>query len=273
MELIQQALDKAKKQREAVAAQQKQIAPDPAVGKPVATNDIAYSQTQKVEISTDDLLHNRVVAGVQNDPRADVFKILRTKVLQRMRSRGANVLAITSPLCGSGKSLISANLAISIAMDAKYSVLAVDMDFRRPELHNYFGLSPEYGLCDYFDGNKSISDILIHPAGLEYLVILPTGGSLVRSSDLLSTPKMLELANELKHRYPDRIVVVDLPPLLQTDDAMMFLPNVDACLLVVAEGENTIDDVQRSIDLIDESKFMGTILNKSVEENLPDYYY
>jgi capsular exopolysaccharide synthesis family protein len=270
MELIQQALDKAKKQRDAVAAQQK---PDPVLGKPVATDRIAYSHTQKIEISTDELLQNRVVAGVQNDPRADIFKILRTKVLQRMRSKNANVLAITSPLSGSGKSLISANLAISIAMDAKYSVLVVDMDFRRPELHNYFGLSPEHGLCDYFDGNKSIAEVLIHPAGLESLVILPTGGTLVRSSDLLSTPKMQELANELKHRYPDRIVVVDLPPLLQTDDAMMFLPNVDACLLVVAEGENTADEVRRSIDLIDETKFMGTILNKSVEENLPDYYY
>jgi Mrp family chromosome partitioning ATPase len=157
-------------------------------------------------------------------------------------------------------------------MDANYSVLLVDMDFRRPTIHDYFGLSPQSGLCDFFDGKKSISDILIHP-GLEALVILPTGGSLVRSSDLLSTPKMIELANELKHRYPDRIVVIDLPPLLQTDDAMIFMPNVDACLLVVAEGENTVDDVQKSIQLIDETKFMGTILNKSVEENLPDYYY
>lgn len=271
MELIQQALEKAKKQRDAVAAQQGKTLPTK--GKPVATDDITYSQTQKVDISMDQLLHNRVIAGVQNDPRGDVFKILRTKVLQRMRSKDSNVLAITSPVSGSGKSLISANLAISIAMDAKYSVLVVDMDFRRPELHNYFGLSPEHGLCDYFDGTKSIADVLIHPAGLESLVILPTGGTLVRSSDLLSTPKMLELANELKHRYPDRIVVVDLPPLLQTDDAMMFLPNVDACLLVVAEGENTADEVRRSLDLIDETKFMGTILNKSVEENLPDYYY
>lgn len=271
MELIQQALDKAKKQRDAVAVKQGKTTHS-GKGKPVKTDEIAYSQTQKVKVSTDELLQNRIVAGVQNDPRGDVFKILRTKVLQRLRAKDSNVLAITSPVSGSGKSLISANLAISIAMDANYSVLLVDMDFRRPTIHDYFGLSPQSGLCDFFDGKKSISDILIHP-GLESLVILPTGGSLVRSSDLLSTPKMIELANELKHRYPDRIVVIDLPPLLQTDDAMMFMPNVDACLLVVAEGENTVDDVQKSIQLIDETKFMGTILNKSVEENLPDYYY
>jgi capsular exopolysaccharide synthesis family protein len=272
MELIQQALDKAKKQRDAAKeAQQNEVAAEAPKSESIATDEIAYTQTQNVEISKNELLQNRVVAAIQSDPRGDVYKILRTKVLQRMRARGSTVLAVTSPISGAGKSLTAANLAISIAMDANYSVLLVDLDLRHPEIHNYFGLSPEYGLGDYFNGDQSISDLLIHP-GLESLVILPAGRSLDRSSDLLSTPKMLELANELKHRYPDRIVVVDLPPLLQTDDALMFMPNVDACLLVVAEGENTTEEVQRSIELIDETKFLGTVLNKSVEENAPQYY-
>ncbi len=270
MELIQQALDKAKKQRDATA--QQVAATSKTDDDHVATKEISYSQTQQVETPPSVLLKNKLVAGIEDDPRGDVFKILRTKVVQRMRANGANVLAITSPVSGAGKSMTASNLAISIAMDANYSVLLADLDFRNPSIHQYFGLSPEYGLIDYFEGTQAISDILIHP-GLESLVILPAGRPLNRSSDLLTTPRMLELAKELKHRYSDRIVVVDLPPLLQTDDALVFMPNVDACLLVVAEGENSEDEVQRSIELIDESKFMGTVLNKSVEEDFSAAYY
>jgi len=271
MELIQQALDKAKKQREAVADSEQNENATISNSNVSATDNIKYSQTRVEKISNEELIRNRVVAGIADDPRNDVFKILRTKIIQRMRASESNVLAITSPVSGAGKSLTAVNLAISIAMDANYSVLLVDMDFRHPAVHNYFGLSPEYGLTDYFKGKKAISEILIHP-GMESLVILPAGRPLNRSSDLLSTPSMLELASELKNRYPNRIVVVDLPPLLQTDDAMMFMPNVDACMLVVAEGENTVDEVQKSIHLIDETKFIGTVLNKSTEEVMPAYY-
>ncbi len=270
MELIQQALDKAKKQRDATA--QQASASINLDNDRVATKEISYSQTRQVDTQPSVLLKNKLVAGIEDDPRGDVFKILRTKVIQRMRTTGANVLAITSPVSGAGKSLTASNLAISIAMDANYSVLLADLDFRNPSIHQYFGLSPEVGLIDYFEGGQTIPEILIHP-GLESLVILPAGRPLNRSSDLLTTPRMLELAKELKHRYSDRIVVVDLPPLLQIDDALVFMPNVDACLLVVAEGENTEDEVQRSIELIDENKFMGTVLNKSVEEDFSAGYY
>ncbi|MEQ1637421.1 MAG: P-loop NTPase [Methylococcales bacterium] len=236
----------------------------------VPIEDIAYQQTQIVQVDSQTLFNNRVIAAADEDPRADVFRILRTKVLQRMRSNNANVLAITSPTAGVGKSLVAVNLAVSIAMDSNYSVLLIDMDLRRPSIHQYFGLAPKFGLSDYCMDNKPIPELLINP-GIKSLVILPAGKPTRRSSELLSTTKMLDFAAELKDRYPNRIVIIDLPPLLATDDAMAFMPNVDACILVAAEGQSTKDELERSLRLIDEKKYLGTILNKSAEPQV-EYY-
>ncbi|NOT84690.1 MAG: P-loop NTPase [Methylococcaceae bacterium] len=239
--------------------------------KMVSIADIDYQQTQVVHVDSKTLLNNRVIAAVDDDPRADVFRILRTKVLQRMRSNNANVLALTGPTAGIGKSLVTVNLAVSIAMDSNYSVLLVDMDLRRPSIQQYFGLTPQFGLSDYCVDNKPIADLLINP-GIKSLVILPAGKPTRRSSELLSTTKMLNLVAELKDRYPNRIIIIDLPPLLATDDAMTVMPSVDACILVAAEGQTTQDELERSLRLIDEKKYLGAILNKSAEPQIDSYY-
>ncbi len=266
MERIKKALEKAQEQRQGLDS------PEPSSDNVDAgstseseAQQIDYSKTRNIVISEELLKQKRVIAAFDDDPRADIYKILRTKILQKMKANNWNLLAITSPKKGAGKSLTSVNLAMSIAMDANYSVLLVDLDLRNPSMHDYFGISAEPGLSDYFSGEKTIEELLVHP-GLEKMVVLPAGQPIHRSSELLSTPKMMELANELKQRYQDRIVIVDLPPLLHTDDALIFMPNVDACVLVVAEGENSEEEVQSSIQLIDKEKYMGSILNKSAEQ-------
>jgi len=263
MERIKKALEKAQQQRQDTIGQSPS-ADDNTEVVTHNTQEIEYSKSQNIAVSEELLRQNRVVAGLDDDPRSDLYKMLRTKVLQKMQANNWNVLAVTSPTRGAGKSLTAINLAISIAMDANYSVLLADLDLRSPSIHDYFGIPSESGLSDYFSGEKTISELLVHP-GLEKMVVLPAGRPIKRSSDLLSTPKMMELANELKQRYPDRIVVVDLPPLLQTDDAMVYMPNVDACVLVVAEGESSEDEVKKSIQMIDKNKYIGSILNKSAE--------
>jgi len=271
MERIKKALEKAQQQRQQAAGQQS-VSDEKNIEQRLDTAQIAYSKTRTIDVSEQLLKKNRIIAGLDDDPRSDIYKMLRTKVLQRMQMNDWNVLAVTSPSRGAGKSLTAINLAISIAMDANYSVLLADLDLRRPSIHDYFGMPAEPGLSDYFSGEKTISELLVHP-GLEKMVVLPAGRPIKRSSDLLSTPKMLELADELKQRYPDRIVVVDLPPLLQTDDAMIYMPNVDACILVVAEGESREEEIKKSIQMIDQDKFIGTVLNKSDEVKLADDAY
>lgn len=264
MERIQKALEKAHQQRQYILTQRPVELQKGEKSQPLSVDEISYKTTPTINISHEVLMKNRIVAALKNDPRSDLFKILRTKVLQKMRSENMNVLAMTSPTVGVGKSLMAINLAVSIAMDVNYSALLVDLDLRNPSVHKYFGLSPKLGMSNYFTEDRAVSDLLIHP-NLDSLVILPAGQPMKDSSELLSTPKMLNLSLELKNRYPDRIVVVNLPPLLNTDDAMAFIPNVDTCILVVSEGQTTKDEIEHSLQLIGEKKYLGTILNKSAQ--------
>jgi capsular exopolysaccharide synthesis family protein len=272
MERIHKALEKARHQRkDNVNVGGRMRINKPGYAKKAPVQEIKYTQTQTITVSDEALKEKRIVAHLKDSPAADLFKILRAKVLQRMNANRWNVLAVSSPTAGAGKSLTAVNLAISLAMEANHSVLLVDLDFRRPCIHEYFGISPDKGLVDYFSDDVPLNELFIHP-GIEKLVLLPAGHSIHRSSELLSTPKMLNLADELKNRYPDRMIIVDLPPLLQSDDAMVFFPNADACLLVVAEGINTTEEIERSLQLIDETKYLGSVLNKSDEIWSPSYY-
>lgn len=271
MERIHKALEKARHQKKDHATVGRSPINRQGYQTKPPVQEIKYTQTQTIEVSDETLRQNRVVAHLKEDKISDLFKILRTKVLQRMNANRWNVLAVTSPSAGAGKSLTAINLAISLAMEANHSVLLVDLDFRRPSINKYFGISSEKGLVDYFAQDIPINELFIHP-GIERLVLLPAGKSIHHSSELLSTPKMLNLVAELKNRYPDRMIIVDLPPLLQSDDALVFLPNADACLLVVAEGVNTAEEIERSTQLIDQTKYLGSVLNRSDEVWSPSYY-
>ena len=104
-------------------------------------------------------------------------------------------------------------------------------------------------MTDYMSGQAALSDCLIN-TGYDSLVILPTHMPVDYSSEFLSSPRVDSLAQELKDRYPDRIVIYDLAPLLLTDDYLVFMQNVDACLLVIEEGATNKDDIERAVELL-----------------------
>jgi Mrp family chromosome partitioning ATPase len=139
----------------------------------------------------------------------------------------------------------------------------VDADLRHPKMHTYFNLHPEFGLSDYLTKDVPISDMLINPQDIPHFVMLPGGNALSNSSEMLSSPKMSQLVDELKNRYPSRIVIFDLPPLLSVADAIAFSPYVDAALLVIEDGETTEDDVKSSLELLGATNVIGTVLNKA----------
>jgi len=79
---------------------------------------------------------------------------------------------------------------------------------------------------------------------------------------------------ELKTRFPTRIVIFDLPPVLVGDDVVAFAPNLDAALLVVEEGNTESDKLKKSVELLENVEIIGTILNKSKDKsNSEEYYY
>ncbi len=211
-------------------------------------------------MSEADFERNRIIAHLTRSAEADAFRILRTQVLQTMGQSGFKALAITSPHYGDGKTTIAINLAISIVLDLKQTVLLVDLDLRKPNISKFLGIEPSAGLSDYLFHNTSIASCLVK-LPFDRLSLLPAGNPLELSSEVLGSPKMAALARELKTRYPDRIVIYDMPPVLTQDDPIAFMPNVDAALLVVRDGQTRTDDIKRSLESLSAANVIGTVLN------------
>lgn len=267
MDRIERALTKSKSGDRIVPLRPKvQTASSP----PPAAND-AIRASETVRSSPSVLKRMRVVAAANNSVEADLFRMLRTRVLQKLAQNNHRSLAIVSPGAAAGKTLTAANLATSIAKDLNHTVLLVDLDLRRPRVHSYFGLRPERGIGEYLSGKADLHACLIHP-GIERLVLLPGRGTFKASSEMLSSPRMTNLSRELRERYRDRIVLYDLPPLLTTDDAISFLPQVEACLMVVREGGSTKGELEQALELLADTNLIGTVLNDSNEKNSNRYY-
>ncbi len=208
----------------------------------------------------ENLDENHIIAHNTHSKEADVFRFLRTQVLQKMQKSGLKTLAITSPNYNDGKTTIAANLSVSISQDLKQTVLLADLDLRNPSLHEYLKLEPKFGLTDYLKNTADVADCLL-PMPFERFSIFPAGKAIDKSSETLGSPQMEKLAKELKERYSDRMVIYDMPPLLAQDDPLVFLPHVDAVLLVVREGVTTEEEVKRCLDILSEAKVIGVVLN------------
>lgn len=230
--------------------------PDPAF--------IEYAQTKTVTLDDKALDRNRVLCGRTADEVTAAYRILRTQVLQQMAQHGWTSLAVTSPIRGDGKTLTAVNLAISIAREVNYTVLLADLDFHEGGVHRCLEYKPDMDLVKYLKDDESLSSALFNP-GIPRLVVLPSVGPTENSSELLTSPKMQALVTELRTRYASRLIVFDLPPLLATDDAIAFLPFVDAVLLVVQDGVTREEELRRSLELIDDTPVAGFVLNRSRE--------
>ena len=93
----------------------------------------------------------------------------------------------------------------------------------------------------------------------------------MNSSELLVSPKMLELVESLKRSDGSPLIIFDLPPLLTADDALAFTPHVDAVLLVVEEGKTVPTELERATDLLKGTHLLGSVLNKSAQTQVAYY--
>ena len=262
MERIKQALERARQERQTRAGGAAVPAPEPESTR-TETGKIEYTQTQSVPVKNAVLRENRIVTGLKPGPFRDSYNLLRTQILQRFKENNWNVLAVTSPGEGEGKTLTAINLAVSIAREVDYTVLLVDANLRHPWMLEHFGLAHRKGLSEYLTEDIPISDLLIQSERVEHLVILPGGRPLTNSAEMLNSPRMKQLVEEMKSRYHSRIIIFDLPPVLSSADALAFSPYVDAALLVVEEGVTQKQDIEHAVELLSITNIVGTVLNKA----------
>jgi non-specific protein-tyrosine kinase len=168
---------------------------------------------------------------------------------------------VTSALPGDGKTTTAINLAFTVAKEFQQTVLLVDCDLQQQDVHKQLGYSSDKGLIDYLLDDCPVSDLFTWPE-VEKISIISGGRTIRESSELLGSPRMIELVADMKVRYPSRLVIFDMQSISAGADALVFAPLVDHIVMVVQEGKTPAQDIKRTISMLPEEKLLGLMLNR-----------
>jgi len=234
----------------------------------------ASVRAKEVRLSSEHLEAHRIISHNVMDPRSKSFDILRTQVLQAMDQRNWQFVAVTSPTTGCGKTVTAINLALSIARQPERSALLIDMDFQRPQVGRCLGMKCQQGLLGVLEGRTALPDALVQARfGGEYnLMVLPAEASRVNSSELVGSRALRTTLQEIKEKFASRIVIIDMPPTLSSDDVISILPQIDCVLLVAAVGISTLHELKECNKLLQSSEIIRFVLNKASEPTTKYYY-
>jgi protein-tyrosine kinase len=242
------------------------VAPAPA---PTTVPAFEIERLEWVQPDVELMEQNRIVLDERSNASA-AYKVLRTRVLQRMRRNGWKTLAVTGTCPNEGKTLTAVNLSINLAWHLTTSVVLVDMDLRNPSVHRYLGIDTRFGLMDYLNGDVPLVRAGVRP-GIERLGVILNDRPVANASELLSAPETAQLIEEVK-RGEDRIAIFDLPPVFAGDDVLAFAPMVDAVLVVLSQGTTKRTSLVALRELLQNVNVIGTVLNRSSERVAPYYY-
>jgi exopolysaccharide/PEP-CTERM locus tyrosine autokinase len=203
---------------------------------------------------------------------AECFKTLRSKLMVDKSGKLRRTIMVTGAQPLDGKSLVSSNLAVSIAQGINHYVLLVDCDLRRPSLHKVFGLQIKHGLREYLEEGTSIAPYLVKTP-VKKLTLLPAGKPLASPSELLSSEKMYELIKEVRDRYQDRFIIFDTPPAHFIADSTLLADQLDGVLLVVRCGKTKAELVADVVASIGKENILGVVFNSTSEATREYRYY
>ncbi len=220
-----------------------------------------------VELDLKHLQSQRIIAYDGADPRARPFDSLRAQVLRAMDQNEWTIVGVTSPTTECGKSVIAANLAFSASRQPDLDVLLADFDLRRPRIAQYLGVPVRGGgTLGLFATGLDIEGCLTPArASARPLLVLPTtpAEDPTQHTDYDAAGDALQA---MRSGLPDGIIVVDLPPVLTSDDGATILPHVDCVVLVTAAGSSKAADVEQCAAQLRENNVVRVVVNKAQDK-------
>lgn len=220
-----------------------------------------YRESRRVVLDYQTLEKNRLIGLLPESAGSRYYKVLRTQIQQRIRKNGWNTLMVTSVHPGEGKSLTAINLSAMFAKEFAQTVLLVDADLKSQAIHRYLGYESEKGLVDYLLGDSELKDIIVWP-GVEKFTVISGGRICEEGTEVLNSPRMRSLVEDMKHRYRDRYLFFDVPTVLGGADAMVFADFVDAIIVVVQDGKTLMPDIQKAVGYLPKHKLLGFVMNR-----------
>lgn len=215
---------------------------------------------------------SRLVSRYQpGSPEAKRVDMLRSQLLYPFHGEPPHTIMITSAAPREGRSLLTANLALSFARGLQQYVMVMDCHLTEPSQHRLLKVDRTPGLTDFLLWDAPVPDI-IHWTDVDRLSVIPAGSPSNRSAEILATDKMAGLVQELRSRYKDRYIILDTPPVQAFDDPAVLARMVEAIVVVVLGGVTDRELVLRSIRTMPEEKILGLVLNdmKAAVMDAPD---
>jgi protein-tyrosine kinase len=232
----------------------------------------ADAPTRTVKLNPAHLDSTRIVAHGTAGAQGRYYDMMRTQILQEMDDNGWQFLTVTSATAGSGKTVTACNLALSIARLAERSVLLVDMDMQKPKVTEYLGIKANEGLLSVLQGEASLASVVVEASiGRSRLLVLPGEVCKSGTSEWMASQTMATLLQTIKREYRSRIVIFDMPPMLQGDDVISILPQMEAVLLVAGIGNTSVSDIKECHKHLKTTPVVRVVVNRVTEAT--DAYY
>lgn len=224
-----------------------------------------------------------IVVNDPKSPEAEMFRNLRTNIQFMNADSKKKVMLITSTVPGEGKSYVSANLAAAFAQLDK-RVLIIDADMRKGRQHSLFNLKSRPGISNYLSGvtdddffkDKDNIFNYIQETDVKNLFVITAGNVPPNPSELIISNRLKIATNSLVTKFD--VIIFDAPPALIVTDALLLIRLVDFAILVTAQNETKIENLNRAKAAIENvgGKIAGIVLNKvkvRAKEYERNYYY
>jgi protein-tyrosine kinase len=203
---------------------------------------------------------------------AEEFRSLRTRLNHLQSQQNLHVIVVTSASPAEGKTFTAVNLALAQAQ-LETPVLLVDLDLRRPVVHNLFQCERAPGFSDFLLAEKPLEECVRRIEGTN-LYFLPAGSQVKNPLELLNMRHVKQTLDGLRKLF--NWVILDTPPLLFSADANLLSTLTDGTLIVVRIGSTTYDNVIRAIQSLCENNVLGIVANGARAGELYSkytYYY
>lgn len=217
-----------------------------------------------------------IFSGMRNEEVTNIFRDIRTKIIQSANGRNP-VIIVTSVIDGGGTSFLAANIGAAFAFDESKTALLVDCSLKRPSLYDILcnddsNLSEDQpeplGLIDFLAHDEVDAEEIIYKTGIKRLRLVPGGRDSEVSTEYFSSNKMRKFLDDLWDRFPDRYIIIDAPPVLESADTRILGEMADMVILVVPYARVTSSKIETAIKQIGREKIVGIIINK--EPSVPD---
>jgi capsular exopolysaccharide synthesis family protein len=201
---------------------------------------------------------------------AEKFRVLATRLKNMQQKRPLKRLLITSSIVQEGKSLVSSNLAITLARHEIQRVLLIDGDLRKPVMANRFGLVGRPGLSEFVTGDRPAEEFVYHLEGVG-VNLMPAGMIPSNPLELLQSTKLKAMLTNMSTLFD--WIIIDSPPLVPVADANVWGRLADGMLLVTRQGVTDRKMLEKGLKPLDNPALLGVVFNGSSDSHHHYYYY